>query len=326
MLKMMMRTNAASSSYCSSISSRGMPCLHPNSTVVFVNNYFAFFSRSQASKAKNSRRTQLDQLAKDFRTITNVEDALNVFDRMLHLRPLPSLFRFTKVLCLVARLKQYSTVISSYNQMAVSGMVPDVYVLNILINCFCHLNQMGSSFSVLGKFFKLGFEPNAPTVNTLINGFLLENRVVEAAGIFNKMIKAGNCQPSAITFGTLVKGLCMKGNNGAAIQLLRKMEERAFKPDRIVYNTIIDSLCKDTLLVDALNLLSEMMSKGIAPDVRTYTSLIQGACKLGKWKEATRLLNEMVLKIFFQMCTPSLSWLTHFARRAWLWKQKAWSK
>ncbi|KAI5338001.1 hypothetical protein L3X38_017272 [Prunus dulcis] len=94
---------------------------------------------------------------------------------MLQMRPLPSVVRFTKILGQVAKLKHYSAVISLYNQMGASGIGPAVYALNIFINCYCHLNQMGFSLSVLGKFFKLGLEPNVFTFNTLINGFLLEN-------------------------------------------------------------------------------------------------------------------------------------------------------
>ncbi|VVA38586.1 PREDICTED: pentatricopeptide, partial [Prunus dulcis] len=129
---------------------------------------------------------------------------------MLQMRPLPSVVRFNKILGQVAKLKHYSAVISFYNKMGVSRIGHDVCTLNILINSYCHLNQMGFSLSVLGKFFKLGLEPSVFTFTTLINGFLLENRVVQAAELFNKMINAGNCQPDAVTYGTLVKGFCMK--------------------------------------------------------------------------------------------------------------------
>ncbi|XP_020421226.1 putative pentatricopeptide repeat-containing protein At1g12700, mitochondrial [Prunus persica] len=216
MRKMMMRNIAASSSsYCSSRRWRGMPCLHSNSTVVvFANDYFAFL-HSQPSKPIKSTRTQLEQPVRNSSEITTVEDAFNVFDRMLQMRPPPSVVRFTQILGQVAKLKHYSAVISLYNQMGVSGIGPNVYTLNILINCYCHLNQMGFSLSVLGNFFKLGLEPDVFTFTTLINGFLLDNRVAEAATLLHKMMRGGNCQPNVVTYGTLVKGFCMKGNNSA---------------------------------------------------------------------------------------------------------------
>ncbi|KAI5313922.1 hypothetical protein L3X38_043098 [Prunus dulcis] len=161
MLKMMMRNIAASSSsYCTSRRRRGMPCLHSNCTVVvFADDYFAFL-HSQPSKQIKSTRTQLEQPVRNSSKITTVEDAFNVFDRMLQMPPPPSIVRFTQILGQVAKLKHYSAVISLYNQMDVSGIGPDVCTLNILMNCYCHLNQMGFSLSVLGNFFKLGLEPD----------------------------------------------------------------------------------------------------------------------------------------------------------------------
>ncbi|KAB2614295.1 pentatricopeptide repeat-containing protein [Pyrus ussuriensis x Pyrus communis] len=90
MLKMMRATVAASSSSLkvgygnttSRLRLRGMrPCLLQSSTAaVFFNNYLALF-HSPSSKSTESRNTQQHQLVK----ITNVEDALNVFDEMLQI-------------------------------------------------------------------------------------------------------------------------------------------------------------------------------------------------------------------------------------------------
>ena len=97
--------------------------------------------------------------------------------------------------------------------MVLLEVAPDVYSLNILINCFCNLNQMGFSLSVLGKILKLGFEPDITTLNTLIKGFLHENRIAEATQLWRKLGEEGNC-----------------------------MEREACKPNAVVYSTIIDSL------------------------------------------------------------------------------------
>ncbi|PRQ35306.1 putative pentatricopeptide [Rosa chinensis] len=89
-----------------------------------------------------------------------------------------------------------------------------------------------------------------------------------------------------LAFSTLIKGFCMMGNNTAAMQLLRKMEERGCQPEPnvVAYSTIIHSLLKDTLYVDAMKLFSEMISRGIVADVVTYNSLIHGVCNVGQWK------------------------------------------
>ncbi|KAI5322175.1 hypothetical protein L3X38_031247 [Prunus dulcis] len=303
MLKMVMRNIAASSSsYCTSRRWRGMPCLHSNSTVVvFASDYFAFL-HSQPSKPIKSTRTQLEQPVRNSPKITTVEDAFNVFDRMLQMRPPPSVVRFNQILGQVAKLKHYSAVIWLYNQMGASGIGPSVCTLTILINCYCHLNQMGFSLSVLGKFFKVCLEPDVFTFNTLINDFLSENRVVEASGIFNKMIAGGNCQPNVVTYGTLVKGFCMK-----------EMMCKGIAPDVITYNSVMNGVCKlgewkeaTRLCIagkfeSARDLFCGLSSKGLQPDVRTYTKMINGLCIGGLTSEAEKLLVEMEGK----SCSPN---------------------
>ncbi|KAK9940767.1 hypothetical protein M0R45_017409 [Rubus argutus] len=290
----MMRTATSSYSYsnCSSSSRRGMYCLH-SPLIVVVNKYLAFFHSSKSTNLVRVRDPPSNP------KVTTLESALKVFDEMLHRRPLPSVVRFTQILGQLAKLKHYSAVITLRKQMGLIGIGHDVCTLNIIINCYCHLNQIRFSISVLAHFFNLGLQPTVPTFNTLINSYILENRVAEAARLFGQMMEGGHCKPNEVTFNTLIKGFCMMGNNSAAIQLLGKMEETGCKPDIVSYNTIIDSLSKDTLVVDALNLLSEMISNGIAPNVITYTSLIHGVCKLGKWKEGARLLNEMANQNIF---------------------------
>ncbi|PRQ34497.1 putative tetratricopeptide-like helical domain-containing protein [Rosa chinensis] len=286
MLKMMGKTSFSSSSYSYCRSTRGMLFLHTTPIVALF-----------PSKSSNSTKSRQTQRGKP--RVGNVEHALKVFDEMLHSRPLPSAIRFTQILTQLARLKHYSAVISLNREMSLLGIASNVYTLTIIINCYCHLNQMGYALSVLGQFFKSGLQPDVATFTTLIHGFVLQNRVAEAARLFSKMLGRGHCQPNVFTFNTLIKGFCMIGNNSAAMELLRKMEERGCQPDTVTYNTIIDSLCKDTLVDQALNLFTEMIGRGIAPSVVTYNSLIDGVCRLGKWKEAKRLLNEMVSKNIF---------------------------
>ena len=95
------------------------------------------------------------------------------------MRPLPSVVRFNHLLGQISKTKHKSVVISLFNQMGLLGIMPDFFTLNILINCFCHLNHMGFSLCVLGKFVKSSYAPDTVTLNTLMNGFLLEGKVGE---------------------------------------------------------------------------------------------------------------------------------------------------
>ncbi|KAF7813065.1 pentatricopeptide repeat-containing protein [Senna tora] len=190
----------------------------------------------------------------------NIHDAVSSFNRLLLMRPLPSVVQFNKILGAIVKMKQYRTAISLSSRAQSKSITPSLVFLSILINSYSHLGQMYFAFSVLGKILKM-----------VAKGFL-----------FNE-----------VSYGTLVNGLCKAGKTRIAIDVLPRIERQGIKPNIVMYNTIIDGLCKDGLITEARDLCSEMIELGIFPNIVTYSSLVHGFCSMGGWKEAYELLNEM---------------------------------
>lgn len=67
-------------------------------------------------------------------TFRNLDHALDLFDEMLHMDPLPSIVDFTGLLAAIARMKHYPVVITLFKQMGSLGIAPDLSTLNFLIN------------------------------------------------------------------------------------------------------------------------------------------------------------------------------------------------
>ena len=112
----------------------------------------------------NQNRNQFLQSVRDqckARAFRNLDRALHVFDTMFHMRPLPSIVDFTQFLGAIARMKHYSVVITLIREMESIGISPNVYSLNVMINCFCHLNRVDFGFSVLARMLKLGISQTA---------------------------------------------------------------------------------------------------------------------------------------------------------------------
>ena len=186
-----------------------------------------------------------------------IDEALTLFNQMIHSHPRPSIVEFTQLLSSIVRMKHYVTAVFLIRQMELLGIQHNVYTLTILVNCFCRLHYVGFGFSVLAKMFKLSLQPNVITFSTLINGFCIESKVARAVKLLNDMVREGY-QPNLISYSMIVKGLCKIGDTSGAIRLLRVMEERGCAPNILTYSTIIDSLCKDENITEALKLLSEM--------------------------------------------------------------------
>jgi pentatricopeptide repeat protein len=125
------------------------------------------------------------------RAFRNLDHALDLFDKMLHLRPLPSIVDFNQLLGAIARMNHYSVVITLIREMESLGIAPDVPTMNVLINCFCHLNRVDFGFSVLARILKLGYQPNQLTLNTLINGLCLQGNIAAAVSLVDEMEAKG---------------------------------------------------------------------------------------------------------------------------------------
>nr|KAJ0215052.1 hypothetical protein LSAT_V11C300146570 [Lactuca sativa] len=269
---------------------------NPSSFLQLSNGIFTpkTISARSHSTASSNRQTMVKHPRSMSEKITNLDDALQLFDEMTQRQPLPSVVKFNQSLQAVAKMKHYSCSIELFKQMNVVRVPVDAYTINIVIKCCCQMHHTSEGFAVLGYGFKRDISPDVCTFSALLNGLILEDSVLKAERLFKKLIKEELCEPDTIMYTTMIKGLCKFGNNDTAIALLKLMDRSGCKRNVVTYNTIIDSLCKDQMVDDAFNLFKEMVfHKGILPDVITYNSLIHGLCNLCRWDEVSKLLKEM---------------------------------
>ena len=157
---------------------------------------YSTLTAASARKTPNHNHNQNQFLKPDrdqckSRSCRNFDHALDLFDKMLHTRPLPSIANFNHVLGGIARMRHYPVVISLIKRIESFGISPDVYTLNILINCFCHLNRLDYGFSVLATISKLGYRPDTITLNTLVKGLCLQGNIAGAVNLVEEMEKKG---------------------------------------------------------------------------------------------------------------------------------------
>jgi pentatricopeptide repeat protein len=176
----------------------------------FRAHYFYYYCRSFSStsaKTTGSGRDNAEcpnQFLKSvrdrcrYRSFRNLDDALGVFDRMLHMHPMPSIVDFNQLLGRIARMKHHSTVISLIKEIELSRFAPNACTLRILTNCFCHLDRVDFGFSILARILKLGFQPDCIILTTLVKGLCLQGKIANAVKLVNKMEKIGY-KPNAVT-------------------------------------------------------------------------------------------------------------------------------
>ncbi|RHN52653.1 putative pentatricopeptide [Medicago truncatula] len=206
-------------------------------------------------------------------TSTNdVDNAVSMFNHLLHKNPTPPDIKFGKILSSLVKSKHYHNVVSLSQKMEFVGIKLDLVNCSILINSFCQLGHTPFAFSVLAKILKNGYEPDTITFTTLIKGLCLKGDIHQALHFHDKVIAMG-FHLDKVGYGTLINGLCKVGETKAALELLRRVDGK--------------------LVDEAINLFEEMHCRKLIPDVVTYNSLIDGLCKSGKISYALKLVDEM---------------------------------
>ncbi|KAL7252603.1 hypothetical protein ACSBR1_007216 [Camellia fascicularis] len=238
----------------------------PSNSVMYLcsRNVASFHSQTHLKfSAKGHFKYGFDNLDDD--------DALTQFDRMLRMRPLPSIVQFNKLLTSIAKSKHYSTVISLFRKMDFSNFV----TLNIVINCFCNLNRVDLDYS------------------TVIDRLCKDRLVTEALKLFSDMIDNG-ISPNVITYTSLIQGVCCLGEWKEAIRLLNEMLGKNVSPNVQTFTILVDALCEEGMAKEAQYVVELMIQRGVVPNVVTYNAVMDGYCLCGQVDEARKMLDVMV--------------------------------
>ncbi|KAJ3695437.1 hypothetical protein LUZ60_000814 [Juncus effusus] len=142
-------------------------------------------------------------------------------------------------------------------QMKMSGIIPDTYLLNLIIKAYSRCLEMD-----------------------------------DALIVFREM-PLYNSEPNDLTYGYLIKGLCEKGRTNRATELFQQMREKGFVPTGGVSMVLASSLAMESRFEEAIKVVFDMVENGKKPDVLTYRTLMEGLCREGRADEAFELLEEL---------------------------------
>merc|ERR1719420_225920 len=96
---------------------------------------------------------------------------------------------------------------------------------------------------------------NTVAYNALIDAQARVGAMDEVSTLVAAMEPDG-CSPDVITFSTIVKGYCVKGELAKALEVFRSIERNGMVADAIIYNTILDGCIRH----NNMELADEMVS------------------------------------------------------------------
>ncbi|KAL8155990.1 hypothetical protein AgCh_001157 [Apium graveolens] len=259
-----------------------------------------------------------------------LNDALVVFDQMLHTKPLPNAIDFNQLLAALLRMKHHSVALSVFRVMCLETIPLNVVTFNTVINCFCHLNRVDYAFSLLAAIIKRGFlpdlftevdealavlqtmktrgvVPNICTYNILINGYCKKLKVDRAIDLFQQLPHEG-LPPTIETYNTILQGYFITGRHVEARNFFKEkmMLNKGLKLDMVTCNIMLDGLFKHRYKDEAMSFFHLTQCNGLPPHIHTYNILINGLCKNGNFEKAKNIFESLPSKDLRPNCTPVL--------------------
>ncbi|XP_021288123.1 putative pentatricopeptide repeat-containing protein At1g53330 [Herrania umbratica] len=179
---------------------------------------------------------------------------------------------------------------------------PDACTYNILIRACCLSGCLDDASNLFDEMQRKGVKPNAVTFGTLIQGLCMEMKVKEAFKLKADMVRLHGLCPSPCTYSMMIKGLCRIGELSLAIRLKEEMVGNKMKVDSSTYSTLISGLFNVGRQDKALGIFEEMALNECKPGTVTYNAMINGFCKVKDFEAAYRVLEDMAKK----QCKPDV--------------------
>ncbi|GMN50235.1 hypothetical protein TIFTF001_019405 [Ficus carica] len=168
-------------------------------------------------------------------------------------------------------------------------------LLNSLLRRFNKLNvchvYLRSVRSLTKQMKASGVIPDTFVLNMIIKAYSKCLEVDEAIRVFREMGLYG-CEPNAYSYGYVAKGLCEKGRVGQGFGFYKEMRGKELVPSGSTFMIVICSLAMERRFDDAVEVVRDMLGCEMSPDFLTYKTVLEGLCRDGKGDEAFTLLEE----------------------------------
>ncbi|KAG0475012.1 hypothetical protein HPP92_014698 [Vanilla planifolia] len=135
--------------------------------------------------------------------------------------------------------------------------------------------------------------PTILSFNALLCAAIRARRYDQIPNIFTEFSEKHDISPDKVSFGILVKALCLSRKSSKAIEILKEMREKDVEVTTVTYTTIIDSLYKEGKPEKAEKLWNEMLVNGCAPDLASYNVKIMHRALKGRSSEVLESISEL---------------------------------
>ena len=162
----------------------------------------------------------------------------------------------------------------------------------IMINIYKSCGQLKEGFKVIDILIRSGIIPDTYIYNNLINGCAKNSDHLLAERVLQYMTLQG-VPKDHWTYTAAIKSFAKAGFWDRAVQFLNDMENEGIPPDTVTYSAAISACASKGRVKEAVELLGEMIKKDVPTDTIIYNSVIDAAAQAGKADIALSIFNHM---------------------------------
>ncbi|KAI3957329.1 hypothetical protein MKW98_003050 [Papaver atlanticum] len=183
--------------------------------------------------------------------------------------------------------------LSLFNEMRVSGILPDEYTIVALISAWSFLGDQKTGKQIHSLAYKnLNFNETSVLLKTALVDMYAKCGLMEMAHlVFCKM----GMRKSIEAWSAMISGYVRSGELDMAQELFNQMEER----DLVCWTAMISGYCQMGKYKEALELFKEMEKFGIKPDEVTLATVISACARSGALDLGKKLHQQCIESEFF---------------------------
>jgi len=154
--------------------------------------------------------------------------------------------------------------------------------------------DVDGAFAVLKKMKAAGLEIDGLACNCVLDACVCAGDLDRAIELMTEMRKSNLLD--TISFNTMLKGYCARGDMKGSQELFSQMQREGLKPDEVTYNCMINAAVSSGHLRLAWDMASAMERAGVPMDRFTISILlkaVKGQCSYADVKHAMALLDRV---------------------------------
>jgi len=180
-----------------------------------------------------------------------------------------------------------------------SSLTPNTVMYSTLAKGFATARHSSRAMDLWHDMRTRGIRVNTVVCNALIDSQARCGCIDEITQIVSAM-EADGCKPDVITFSTIMKGYCVKGDLDKAYDVFRSTQETGLVTDAIIYNTLLDGCLRHNRPDLADQLVVDMEKHNITPSNFTLGILVKMYGRRHQLDKAFNIANSLSTRHGFE--------------------------